>query len=202
MATTEGGTTDPASPVIAFRRPTREHAITLAKSHFLAGDRVEMNALAAELDVGRTTLYRWVGEREQLIGQVLGQLVDNWIGIVEPQAEGAGVARFLDIMRRFLDYAANSTPLTDFTEREPALALRVLLDRDGPVAERSRDAIRRLLKEADPALALPPKIIEAIALVATTLVWAYIAAGQDPDIDGAMSLADTLIDACVRTASR
>src|SRR4051794_7304115 len=169
MTTTKARTGDPAPAPVAFRRPTREHALALARSHFLAGDRVEMNALATELDVGRTTLYRWVGEREQLIGEVLGLLVDEWIAIVEPDADGAGVPRFLDIMRRFLEYAANSTPLTEFTEREPALALRVLLDRRGRVAQRSTDAIRRLLSEADPALQLAPKIIEAIALAATTL---------------------------------
>ena len=189
---------DADSPAIAFRRPTREHALALAKSHFLAGDRIEMNALAAELDVGRTTLYRWVGEREQLIGLVLGELVDDWVAIVEPQAKGTGVARFLDVMRRFLDYAASSTPLTDFTEREPALALRLLLDRGGPVTERSTGAIRRLLSEADPELDLPPKIVETIALAAITLVWANIAAAQEPDIDGAMSLTSTLLDAYAR----
>src|SRR3954469_21545625 len=103
----------------AFRRPTRDHAVALAKARFLAGERVEMNQLAAELAIGRTTLYRWVGEREQLIGEIFGQLVDDWLGLVEPRAQGTGVARFLSVIRRFLEYAAGSAPLTDFAEREP-----------------------------------------------------------------------------------
>jgi AcrR family transcriptional regulator len=180
---------------IRFRRPTREHAVALARSRFLAGERVEMNQLAAELDIGRTTLYRWVGEREQLIGEIFGGLVDEWLDVVEPHAKGTGVVRFLDVIRRFLEHAVDSAPLTNFTEREPALALRVLLDRDGQVARHTGDAIRRLLKDADPTLELPAETVRAISMVATTLVWAYIATGQEPDIDGAITLTRTLLEA-------
>jgi AcrR family transcriptional regulator len=187
--------------VTAFRRPNREHAIALAKVRFLAGERVEMNALSAALDIGRTTLYRWVGEREQLIGEIFGQLVDDWLEIVEPQAEGVGVARFLDVLRHFLEYAAASEPLTQFTEREPALALRVLLDRSGRVAERNREAIRRLLTDAAPELEVPDKTIDAIAMAAVILVWAYIATGDEPDIDGAVGLASTLLEASASASS-
>ena len=154
-----------------------------------------MNQLIADLDIGRTTLYRWVGEREQLIGEILGQLVDEWVELVEPQAEGTGVARFLDVLRRYLEHAAGSAALTSFTEREPALALRVLMDRDGQVAQHSHDAIQRLLKEDDPALDLSADTVRAITLVSITLVWAYIATGQEPDIDGAMTLTRTLLEA-------
>ncbi len=61
-----------------FRRPTREDAINLARARFISGERVEMQVLAAELDIGRTTLYRWVGEREQLLEEVFAGLVDEW----------------------------------------------------------------------------------------------------------------------------
>jgi AcrR family transcriptional regulator len=189
---------EPQSAVeIPFRRPTREHAIALARARFLAGERVEMNQLTAELDIGRTTLYRWVGEREQLIGEILGQLVDEWVALVERQASGTGVARFLDVLRRYLEHAAGSAALTDFTTREPALALRVLMDREGQVARRSAAAIRRVLNEADPTVELPADTVRAITLVSITLVWAYIATGQEPDLDGAMTLTRTLLEAAL-----
>jgi AcrR family transcriptional regulator len=184
-----------AEPQVRFRRPTREHAIALARTRFLAGERVEMNQVAAELDIGRTTLYRWVGEREQLIGEILGQLVDEWVALVEPRAKGTGVDRFLDVLRRYLEHAAGSAALTTFTEREPALALRVLLERDGQVAHHSGAAIQRVLSESDPTVQLPEETVRAIALVAISLVWAYIATGQEPDIDGAITLTGTLVEA-------
>lgn len=183
------------SPAPVFRRPTRADAVALARAHFAAAERVEMNALADELDIGRTTLYRWVGEREQLIGEIFGQLIDEWIALVEPEAKGTGRAWFLDVIRRYLEFAAAYDPLTNFTEREPALALRVLMDRDGQVAEHSGAAIRRLISNADPALTLPAETVNAIGMVAIALVWAYIASGQEPDIEGATALIRTLVEA-------
>jgi AcrR family transcriptional regulator len=185
---------------LGFRRPTREDAIVRARAHFVAGERVEMQALAAELDIGRTTLYRWIGERDQLIGLIIGRLVDEWVATVEAQATGSGVARLLDTLRRFLELAARSAPLTAFTQREPGLALRVLMDRDGWVAERAQDALRRNIDEAIPTLEVPPDIIEAISMTATTLVWANIATGKQPDIDGAITVAKTLLAAYESTA--
>jgi hypothetical protein len=72
----------------------------------------------------------------------------------------------------------------------------VLMDRGGRVAERSRDALRRNIDEAIPTLEVPPDIVEAISMTATSLVWANIAAGQEPDIDGAITVANTLLSAC------
>src|ERR1700743_3302772 len=36
-----------------------------------AGQRLDMLALAAELGVARTTLYRWTGDREQLLSDLI-----------------------------------------------------------------------------------------------------------------------------------
>src|SRR5262245_30239601 len=50
-----------------FERPTREHALQLARETFQRGERVDMQTLATQLGVVRSTLYRWVGDREQLL---------------------------------------------------------------------------------------------------------------------------------------
>ena len=181
-----------------FRRPTRDDAIELAKARFLAGERVEMQVLASELEIGRTTLYRWVGEREQLLEEIFAGLVDEWFSELIPQAEGRGKARLLDVMRRFLEFAAAFNPLSEFSAREPALTMRLLLDRDGLIAERSKSAIRDLLGEYAPDLIVPENIIDAIEMSAAALVWANIAIGREPDIDGAIELSETLLDACDR----
>ncbi len=183
------------TPEPTFRRARRADAIDLARVRFLAGDRLEMQALADELDVSRTTLYRWVGEREQLIGEVFGSLIDRWLELVEPQAEGQGSDRFLDILRRFLVFAASSDPLTEFTQREPALAIRVLMDPEGPATVHANRALQRLLAEIDPSVEVSDKVANSIGLLARTLVWANIATGREPDVDGAVDLAAMLLDA-------
>jgi AcrR family transcriptional regulator len=185
----------PAGERKTFRRATRSDAIELAKARFLAGDRVEMQVLADELSVSRTTLYRWVGEREQLYGEVFGELVDEWLALVEPQVEGAGIDRFATILQRFLEFAAGSEPLTLFTQREPTLAMRILMDPAGPVTAHANAALRRLLSEIDPEVEISDQIGNGIGVVSRTLVWANIATGQEPDIDGAVSLARTLLQA-------
>jgi AcrR family transcriptional regulator len=38
---------------------------------YLRGERIDVQAVAAELSLGRTTIYRWFGSRENLIGEVL-----------------------------------------------------------------------------------------------------------------------------------
>lgn len=182
-------------PTVTFRRATREDAIALAKERFLAGDRLEMGQLAGELGVGRTTLYRWVGEREGLVGEILGQLVDDWLAIVEPEAEGTGAEWLLSILRGFLEHAAGSEPLTAFVQREPGLAMRVLMDPDGPPSQRSNAVLVRMLAEADLEADAPERLAVYIGMVARTLVWANIAAGHDPDIDAAVDLAATLLQA-------
>lgn len=182
-----------ASP---FRRPSPDDAVAMAKARFLRGERVEMQSLASDLDIGRTTLYRWVGERDQLLDKVLGELVADWFAEVAPGAKGRGRALLLDVMRRFLEFAAGFEPLSELAAREPALTMRLLLDRDGMVAERSRALIRTLLDEQEPDLEVPDRMINAIEMSAASLVWANIAIGREPDIDGAIELCSTLLEAC------
>lgn len=179
-----------------FRKPGRDDALELAKVRFLEGQRIEMGSLAAELGIGRTTLYRWVGEREDLIEEVLTGLIDDWFEAVDGAARGTGRARVLDLFRRFLGIAAASGPLTELAEREPALTMRLLLDRGGKVAIRSKQLLTEVTTRDLPGLDVPPNIVDAIEMGAASLVWANMAAGRDPDIDGAVQLAATLIDVC------
>src|SRR5262249_26514636 len=141
------------------------------------------------------TLYRWVGEREQLLGTILGALSDEWLALVEPKAKGEGTEWFLDVLRRHLEHAAASEPLTTFAEREPALALRLLLDRDGSVVEHTGGAVRRLLATAHPGYEAPDETVRVIVAVSVSLVWGNIATGQAPDIDDVISVARTVLSA-------
>lgn len=179
----------------SFRRPTRADAVAVARRQFLAGERVEMQRVAEELHVGRTTLYRWVGEREQLLGEIVVGLLGDWVAQVAPQARGRGADRWLDTLRRFLELAATSAPLTRFTREEPALALRILADRRGAVFAASRDALRAQLDAAAPGVPASDTALEIVQLTCVSLVWAPLATGQEPDVDGAVAVAKALLTA-------
>jgi AcrR family transcriptional regulator len=189
-----------AGAVTVFRKATRADAFTVARTQFLAGDRVEMQTLASQLGISRTTLYRWVGEREQLLAVIFSGLIPEWLAEIAPQARGEGFDWFVDALRRFLEFGADLDPLTEFTQREPALAMRVLTDREGPVTLETEKTIRDLLASLEPEVEVPDEIVRAIGLVARTLVWANIASGQAPDIDSPVELARTLLDTCLERA--
>jgi hypothetical protein len=74
--------------------------------------------------------------------------------------------------------------------------MRLLLDRRGKVATQSKVLISSLVAEHLPEREVPENIIDAIEMSTAALVWANIAAEREPDIQGAISLTETLIDVC------
>lgn len=185
-----------AEPI--FRRPTADDALALAREQFLAGERVEMGTLSEQLGINRTTLYRWVGEREQLVGTLFSALIDEWLEAVRRPDDPQGIEGFLSVIQRFLELGAEFEPLNVFTRREPALALRILCDREGAVTANAEATIRRLLDELAPDVEVSAPAVRAIGVVARTLVWANIATDQEPDIEGVVELSRTLLESSPR----
>ena len=78
---------------------TPKDALELATATHLAGRRVDMGTLARELGVGRATLYRWFGSREELLEQMLLARARTFIALAREQAGGAGDERLLQTIR-------------------------------------------------------------------------------------------------------
>src|SRR5687768_16801189 len=129
-------------------RPTREHALEFALRTFTRGERVDMQTLAAELGVGRTTLYRWVGDRELLLGEVLAILTRRAWEMVASERREPGLEGGLAAIRRFMELTASYPPLRRFAESEPGPALRVLMSVDGAVAQALREGSTRAMLES------------------------------------------------------
>lgn len=58
-------------------RPRAADAYALARSKYLAGQRIDLGQIADELGVNRVTLYRWVGTRDDLIVEVIWRLSEQ-----------------------------------------------------------------------------------------------------------------------------
>ena len=66
----------------------------------LRGQRLDMLALSAELVVSRATLYRWTGDREQLLSDVLWSLSNDIIEQAKADhPRHTGATRLLAILR-------------------------------------------------------------------------------------------------------
>jgi AcrR family transcriptional regulator len=179
----------------AADKPNCGHAFELALTLFLRGERVDMQTLSATLGVGRTTLYRWVGDRERLIGEVLARLTDQGWELAEQQVPADGADRAADVGRRFMEISAGFTPVRTFAEREPQLALRVLLARDGVVARRIRAGFQRALERELPVgTELDMELVDISVQAGTALQWAPIIIGGEPEIERAALLIRSMFE--------
>ena len=69
---------------------SREDVLAAAMYRYLRGQRVDVRAIAAELGLGRTTIYRWFGSREGLIGEVLVRAAEPLLDEARAEAERNG----------------------------------------------------------------------------------------------------------------
>src|SRR6476619_6657739 len=70
------------------RRVTPLDAFRLARKKWLAGERLDIGKLAQELGVGRATVFRWVGSRESLYGEICSALFTKQLEKAEREASG------------------------------------------------------------------------------------------------------------------
>jgi AcrR family transcriptional regulator len=193
MAATQATRMDQPGPI--FRRPTRQDALDLARAAFLEGSRVEIGVLAEQLSISRVTLYRWFGSREQLLEQLLMQLAGEFTAPARAAATGEGDERVVDFARRIMDATADFQPLRTFVEREPQLALRLLIGESGAVHGSIAQALLDVIAEthsAEQTRALETQV-HAIVRMATALQWSTIAIGDEPETELAVDIVRVLL---------
>lgn len=186
-----------ADPAVTGAFPSPSSVLGVATQHFLDGQRIDMQVLAAETGVARATLYRWFGDRERLIGQVLWVLSRQaleWIAIQKRSDDADHVLRSVEA---FMRVTADFAPLRRFLVAEPALALRALLEPEAPlVVSLNEWATERLAAAGfgkDPAGPTARELGEVLVSVTSTYCWARIVAGGEPDVDSAMRAVRVLL---------
>jgi AcrR family transcriptional regulator len=186
-----------------LERATPEHALRFARLQFEQGERIDMQTLAGALGVGRTTLYRWVGDREQLITELFARLTDELWAAIDAEPRPAGIDGALETIRRFMTLTAGFAPLREFAQREPTLALRILVSPRSPVQDRIRAGVTAALERSLPPeqLPIPPDVIDVLVQVGAGLQWTPIVIGDPPDIERALELGRAVLDSR-RTVSR
>ncbi|WP_280456665.1 QsdR family transcriptional regulator [Nocardia carnea] len=163
-------------------------AFELARKQFTAGERVEMRSLAATLGVDRATLYRWIGDRDQLIAEVIWSLTRPTFQEAQRQAGGAGPRRVVEVITRFAHLISSSGYLNEFLRREPERALRLLTTRAGIVQSRVVSLVEDLLISEAPevlgAYPLPSRdLAYLIVRIGESFVYADLIIGENPAPD-------------------
>jgi AcrR family transcriptional regulator len=115
---------------------SREDVLAAAMDRYLHGQRIDVLAIAGELGLGRATIYRWFGSREELIGMVLVNAAEPLLERARADARGAGAEALLDTFDRFNRSLAAAPALRRFVEVERDAALRIITSGAGIVQPR------------------------------------------------------------------
>jgi AcrR family transcriptional regulator len=146
--------------------------------------------------VGRATVFRWVGSREQLYGEICSQLFTKQLERAEQAAKGKGVDKLIDILEALLRALANAAPLRYFVEQDPEFAMRVLTSRASPVQYRCVQQIRELVFQLVPEPALPAEELAYIIVrVTESFLYRDVITGDSGDIDAAVRAIRVLLTA-------
>jgi AcrR family transcriptional regulator len=154
---------------------------------YLRGRRIDVQAIAAELGLGRTTIYRWFGSREELIGHVLIQAAEPLLEDARAGARGRGGRALLDTFDRFNRSLAAAPALRQFVEQERDAALRIITA-GGIVQPRLVERITGLIEEEARSGAYDPPVEPAtlgyaIVRLAEAFLFNDAAAGMRGDVD-------------------
>ena len=172
---------------VTRRRVTALDAFELAKQKWVAGERLDIGKLAEELGVGRATLFRWVGSREQLYGEVISAAFAATIQWARRVSKGRGAALLTDVTRNLLGALIASKPLRTFVRQDPELALRIVMSSQSPVEARCVDADRALIDTEVAAGSLAPamdtrSLAYVIVRIAESFLYRDVISGDDPDV--------------------
>src|SRR3954453_1316731 len=185
-----------ATPLVSDEPPrrgrpaaaSRDDVVGSALYRYQRGQRIDVAAAAAGLGVGRTTIYRWFGSREQLVGEVVALAAEEVLARIRAQARGRGGGRLLEIFDRFNRALADAPALRAFLEQEREAALRIITASDGVVTPRMVERIAEIIdEEVDAGRYVAPVDTETLALAIVRLAEAFIInearAGIRGDVD-------------------
>jgi AcrR family transcriptional regulator len=141
---------------------TRKQVLDAATRRYLRGQRVDVQSIAAELGLGRTTIYRWFGSREELIGDVLVRVTEPLLAEARRGARGRGAARILDTFDRFNHALVEAPALRQFVDRERAAAVRIITSGAGNVQPRNVAMITEVIADEVDAGRYEPPVEPAV----------------------------------------
>jgi AcrR family transcriptional regulator len=182
-------------------RPTPGAAFALAREWVRAGRRLDMAALAAELGVSRNTLYRWTGDRDRLLADVVWadlelMLDGSWTAAA---AAGAGAARLHAAGAAFIDAIARRSAVRALLRNEGASGLRLLTAPAGPIRPRLVARVAEVIEEeATAGRYRPPAAPLVLADGVVSLGERFLHHGGDPQLNPDPETAKTIVSLLLR----
>ena len=179
---------------------TQADAFRGAVAAFQVGPRLDMGRLALELGIGKATLYRWTGSREQLLAEVLTYLSQRTFARARSETEHLqGQKRIIEVMRIYLGELLESEPLRRFIQNETPLAFRLLTTRgglpQGDIVEMLAEMLTFEHQTHGMELRTDAETLAfAIVRISEGFIYVDPVADIEPDIDAAIEIASLLVE--------
>jgi hypothetical protein len=184
---------------------TLDQAVEAGCRYFLRRATLDMEAVAHDLAVSRATLYRVVGSRDRLLGEVLWRLAAGALDQARDRRRSDGIEGVLEVVHDFARRMLATRPLRAFVAAEPETATRVLVT----VHRRGIAAVCALFDEVglgkrdssdlSPAGGLvddPERVAYLLIRIVESLCFAELA-GTRPDLELAeQTVRGLLVQAC------
>ncbi|GAA1928053.1 QsdR family transcriptional regulator [Microbacterium aoyamense] len=171
--------------------PDAVRAFEAAREIFIDGRRIDMGSLAGSLGVERTSLFRWVGNRDALLSEVLWSLaIPTLVQADHAATESSGGARIAGILTHFVDDLITADYFRQFLRREPARALRLLTTKESPIQRRyvatAEWLVRRDLGDEPLGGAIdPPGLAYLLVRMSESFTYADLISGDQPSAERA-----------------
>jgi AcrR family transcriptional regulator len=166
----------------------------------LRGELPEMATVAARSGVGRTSLYRWFGGRDALIGEVLSRYLESTIEHGYRKARVRGGLRVARAIETLIRDSAAHEPLLGLLRSQPQVMLKIIMTPSGSVHARSIAAVQELIERERRAGRYRP-ILDAGSLAFILVqtgqwfMWARAATGAPPDVEETVRVTNALLGA-------
>jgi AcrR family transcriptional regulator len=194
----------PASPLTrrlqAPARATARELYALALKWWARGERFDIGRMAEALGVSRATVFRWVGSRELLYGEVISTLFAEALAEAQAKSKGRGPALIAEVTRRLLQRLVEDAPLRRFVHQDPEYAMRVLMSRSSTVEQRCAESVRAALEQGVRDGHIRPAMdVDALAYLIVRIGESFLyrdaITGEAADIEPALTAIRILVSA-------
>jgi AcrR family transcriptional regulator len=178
---------------------TRADVIREARRRFLRSERIDLVAIAEELGIARATLYRWLGDRDAVVGHVLLSLAEDTLDAAIARPRPSGTPGVVEAVVQMLCDISGHPAMRIYLESDPQRAMSVLTGRGSVVATGMAARLERLIVSECPDAVGTDLAVDDLAYSLLRLAEAYcysdVIAGRDVDVERARPLFLRLLEA-------
>jgi AcrR family transcriptional regulator len=154
---------------------SRADVLELASVQYRGGERVDLTVIAGRLGLGRATIYRWFGSREELLGEVIARELELLMARKRAGVRRRGAEGLLEVFDQTNRSLSRSSALRRLLEQERGKAMRLLTSSTGLVQPRAVALVRALIEtEASAGTYEPPADPDALAYAIVRLCEAFL----------------------------